>query len=69
MTVQLVKPKTKLFLITYDYGTEDRPHTRKVPHSLLLKEPILFAENIISMKCLDCNFEANFVDVENKNGT
>ena len=60
MSVKLVNPKTKLFLITYDYGTEDRPHTRKVPHSLLLKEPILFAENIISMKCLDCNFESNF---------
>jgi len=69
MTVQLVNSKTKLFLITYDYGTEDRPHSRKVPHSLLLKEPILFAENIISMKCLDCNFESKFVDMGNKNGT
>jgi len=69
MSVELVKPKTKLFLITYDYGTEDRPQSRKVPHSLLLKEPILFAENIISMKCLDCNFEANFVDMGNKHGT
>ena len=69
MSVKLVNPKTKLFLITYDYGTKDRPHTRKVPHSLLLKEPILFAENIISMKCLDCNFESKFVDMENKNGT
>ena len=69
MSVKLVHPKTKLFLITYDYGTEDRPHTRTVPHSLLVKQPILFAENIISMKCLDCNFELKFVDVENENGT
>ncbi len=69
MSVKIVKSKTKLFLITYDYGTEDRPHSRKVPHNLLLKEPILFAENIISMKCLDCNFESKFVDMGNKNGT
>jgi len=69
MSVKLVNTKTKLFLITYDYGTEDRPHSRKVPHSLLLKEPILFAENIISMKCLDCNFESKFVNMENKNET
>jgi len=69
MSVTLVKPKLNLFLITYDYGTENRPHTRKVPHELLVKEPILFAENIISMKCLDCNFESNFVDMEDKNGT
>lgn len=68
MTVQLVKPKTKLFLITYDYGTEDRPHTRKVPHNLLQKEPLLFAENIISMKCLDCNFKSIFADKGDKNG-
>ena len=67
MSITLVK--TKLFLITYDYGTEDRPQTRKVPHDLLIKEPILFAENIISIKCLDCNFESKFVDTEDKNGT
>ena len=69
MNAKLVN--SKLFLITYDYGTKDRPHTRKVPHNLLLQEPILFAENIISMKCLDCNFESKFVDVskENENAT
>jgi len=69
MSITLVRPKTKLFLITYDYGTEDRPHIRKVPHDLLIKEPILFAENIISMKCLDCNFESKFIDIGDKNGT
>ena len=69
MSMTLIKPKTKLFLITYDYGTKDRPQTRNVPHDLLVKEPILFAENIISIKCLDCNFESKFVSMENKIGT
>ena len=64
MSATVVKPKTNLYLITYDYGTEDRPHTRKVPHDLLVKEPILFAQNIISIKCLDCGVEFHFIDLE-----
>ncbi len=51
----------RLFLITYDDGYSTQ--TLKVPYELYLNEPE-FQKNIISMKCLKCNFESNFDCIE-----
>lgn len=55
MSVKLMPQR--LFLITYDDGYSTQ--TIKVPVELYENE-IEFQKNIISMKCLNCNFESNF---------
>ena len=49
--------KPKVFIITYDDGIGTQ--TLQVPDNLFYKEEE-FRKNIISMKCLSCNFESNF---------
>jgi len=56
----------RLFLITYDDGFSTQ--TIKVPVELYENE-IEFQKNIISMKCLHCNFESNFDCVETEKNT
>lgn len=59
MSVKLMPQR--LFLITYDDG--DSSQTLKVPIELYANESE-FQKNIISMKCLHCNFESHFNCVE-----
>ena len=57
--------KPKVFIITYDEGSS-RPKTRNVSHELYNSE-WCFRKQILSMKCLHCNFESNFEEIENGN--
>ena len=47
----------KVFIITYDDGEGEQ--VLKVPHIIFSNE-VEFRKNIISIKCLACNFESNF---------
>lgn len=58
-----VKLLTKYFLITYDSGDEEKPQTLKVPEIVYEQSPE-FSKNIISMKCLSCDFESHFDCIE-----
>ena len=62
MSVKLMPQR--LFLITYDDGYSTQ--TIKVPVELYVNE-IEFQKNIISMKCLHCNFESSFDCVNKEN--
>jgi len=53
--------KPKVFIITYDDGAGEQ--TLEVPDNLFYKEEE-FRKNILSMKCLSCNFESKFVEEE-----
>lgn len=56
----------RLFLITYDDG--EGTQTIKVPVFLYENHPE-FRKNIISFKCLSCNYESHFdcIEKESKN--
>lgn len=66
MSQTLAGPKT--FIITYDDG--EGIQTLNVPQKIYENESE-FQKNIISMKCLDCNFESHFdcIEKENKIGS
>ncbi|MCJ8305436.1 MAG: hypothetical protein HRU07_00115 [Nitrosopumilus sp.] len=56
---QVLKPKLKEFLITYD-GQE--PQVLVVTHQLFYSNKE-FQQFIIHQKCLDCDFESHFEKV------
>ena len=59
--MSLMTVSKRLFLITYDDG--HLTQTIKVPAELYENEPE-FRKNIISFKCLKCNFTSNFDCIE-----